>query len=299
MQILNQFIVHAVQLMPKQIVRIFANKYIAGDKLEDGVAMVKKLNAKGILATMDVLGEAISTREEALESLSKCHLVLETIQKEKLNSNLSIKPTQAGLELDPEFCYREVKKLMDKAKSFNNFVRLDMEDSSTTDSIIDLFRKLRAEYTNVGIVIQAYMRRSMDDITALNKIDAGYRICKGIYVEPENIAFKGKQEVRDNFLALLQKMLKDGKYVGIATHDMYLIDKAKNIIKELGIPQSQFEFQMLLGVREDIRDMLNKEGFKVRIYVPFGKDWYKYSIRRLKENPKIAGDIFKNIFSIN
>lgn len=299
MQILNQFIVHAVQLMPKQIVRIFANKYIAGDKLEDGVAMVKKLNAKGILATMDVLGEAISTREEALESLAKCHSVLDTIQKEKLNSNLSIKPTQAGLELDPEFCYHEVKKLMDKAKSLNNFVRLDMEDSSTTDSIIDLFRKLRAEYANVGIVIQAYMRRSMDDVTTLNKIDAGYRLCKGIYVEPEKIAFKGKQEVRDNFLALLRQMLKDGKYVGIATHDMYLIDKSKNIIKELGIPQSQFEFQMLLGVREDIRDMLNKEGFKVRIYVPFGKDWYKYSIRRLKENPKIAGDIFKNIFSIN
>lgn len=299
MQFLNQFIVQAVQLMPKQIVRVFANKYIAGDSLEDGVAMVKKLNSKGILATMDVLGEAISTKTEALDSLAKCHAVLDVIHKEGLNSNLSIKPTQAGLELDPSFCYQEVKKLLDKAKAQNNFIRLDMEDSTTTDAIIDLFTKLKKDYPNVGIVIQAYLHRSMKDITELNKIDAGYRLCKGIYVESEKIAYKGKQEIRDNFLSLLHKMLKEGKYVGIATHDNYLVDGAKKIITELGIPKSQFEFQMLLGVREDIRDQLHKEGFKVRVYVPFGKDWYKYSIRRLKENPQVAGHIFKNIFSIN
>lgn len=299
MQLLNQFIVQAVELMPKQIVRIFANKYIAGDTLQDAVNLVKKLNAQGIHATIDVLGEAISTRQEALDSLAKCHEVLETIQKEKLLANLSVKPTQAGLELDKDFCFEELKKLMDKAIAVNSFVRLDMEDSSTTDGIIELFRKLKSIYKNVGIVIQAYLRRSMNDVVELNKIDAGYRLCKGIYIEPEKIAYKGKQEVRDNYLALLRTMLKDGKYVGIATHDIYLLEGAKKLITELNIPKAQFEFQMLLGVREDLRDQLNREGYKVRIYVPFGKDWYKYSIRRLKENPQVAGHIFKNIFSLN
>ncbi|MCE1189861.1 MAG: proline dehydrogenase family protein [Ignavibacteria bacterium] len=298
MKFINKVIVSLVELMPKPIVRIFANKYIAGDTLQEGVSVVKDLNKRGIMATMDVLGEAIQNRDEAIDAYQKADEVLDVINREKLDANLSIKPTQFGLMLDEEFCYDLVKKLVVKAKEYNTFIRLDMEDSTTTDKIIALFLRLRSEFENVGIVIQACMRRSMDDIALMNAQGGHYRLCKGIYIEPEKIAFRGKQEVRDNYMALLHRILKDGRYVGIATHDSYLIDAAKKMLSDLGTQKGDYEFQMLLGVREDLRDQLNREGFRLRLYVPFGKDWYKYSVRRLKENPQIAWDIFKDIFSI-
>ncbi|HEY6906333.1 MAG TPA: proline dehydrogenase family protein [Ignavibacteriaceae bacterium] len=297
MSYFNNLIVSAVQLMPKSVVGYFSKKYIAGDTIEKAVQCVKDLNSKGIYATMDVLGESITHKEEAVEAKNKCLGVLDTIAKYNLMANLSLKPTQMGLAIDEEFGYKQIKEIVEKAKGLNNFVRIDMEDSPYTEKTINLYKKLRSEYTNLGIVLQAYLKRTTSDVITLNKLSTNYRLCKGIYIEPGTIAYKDRQEIRANYLKSLELMLKNGNYVGIATHDEYLINEAYKLIKTMNIPKDKFEFQMLLGVREDLRDKINKDGYKIRIYVPFGKDWYPYSIRRLKENPQIAGHIFKNIFS--
>ncbi|OGU77856.1 MAG: proline dehydrogenase [Ignavibacteria bacterium RBG_16_34_14] len=284
--------------MPHSIVWIFSKRYISGENLEDAVNLVKSLNEKGIYATIDVLGEAIKNKKEALEDKSKCLEVLEAIKNNNLKANLSIKPTQMGLGLDEEFAYQQVSELVEKAKRINNFVRIDMEDSPHTDSTFRLYRRLREKYNNVGVVIQSYLKRSYNDVVELNKLNTNYRLCKGIYIEPAEIAYKERQKVRDNFVNILKEILKAGNYVGIATHDEYLINESYRLIKELNVPKDKFEFQMLLGVKEDLRDKINADGYKIRIYVPFGKQWYKYSIRRLQENPQIAGHIVKNLFRI-
>uniref|UniRef100_A0A832G0B5 proline dehydrogenase n=1 Tax=Ignavibacterium album TaxID=591197 RepID=A0A832G0B5_9BACT len=297
MNILNQLIVSIVQMMPKNIVGFFSRKYIAGESLEDGINVVKQLNSKGIYATMDVLGEAVKNKEESLDAKNKAMEVLNAIEKHKLMSNLSIKPTQMGLLIDEEFAYQQILELVKRAHEINNFVRIDMEDSSTTDMTINLFKRIFQQYKNVGVVIQAYLKRSFDDVVVLNKLGTNYRLCKGIYVEPASIAIKDRQAIRENYLKILRQMFIDGNYVGIATHDKYLIDEAYRMIKEMNIPKDKFEFQMLLGVREDLRDKINSDGYKIRIYVPFGKDWYAYSVRRLKENPSIAGHIVKSFLT--
>lgn len=297
MSLINKLIVAVVQLMPKSVVGFFSKKYIAGDTIEKAVKCVKDLNSRGIFATMDVLGESITRKEEAIEAKNKCIEVLDTIVKFKLMANLSLKPTQMGLSIDEDFAYKQIKELVEKARRIDNFVRIDMEDSPYTDKTISLFKKLRSDFNNVGIVLQAYLKRTTSDVITLNKLGTNYRLCKGIYIEPATIAYKDRQEIRSNYLKSLELMLKNGNYVGIATHDEYLIKEAYRLIKEMNIPKDKFEFQMLLGVREDLREKINKDGYKIRIYVPFGEDWYPYSIRRLKENPQVAGQIFKNIFS--
>ncbi|MGQ9643355.1 MAG: proline dehydrogenase family protein [Ignavibacterium sp.] len=297
MNILNQLIVSIVQMMPKNIVGFFSRKYIAGESLEDGINVVKQLNSKGIYATMDVLGEAVKNKEESLDAKNKAMEVLDAIEKHKLMANLSIKPTQMGLLIDEDFAYQQILELVKRAHEINNFVRIDMEDSSTTDMTINLYKKIFQQYKNLGVVIQAYLKRSFDDVVVLNKLGTNYRLCKGIYVEPASIAIKDKQAIRENYLKILRQMFIDGNYVGIATHDKYLIDEAYRMIKEMNIPKDKFEFQMLLGVREDLRDKINSDGFKIRVYVPFGKDWYAYSVRRLKENPSIARHIVKSFLT--
>jgi len=293
----NKIIVAIVQLMPKAVVGIFSKKYIAGETLDEAVEFVKTLNAKGIFATIDVLGESIKTKEEAVESKKKALQVLDTINQNKLKANLSIKPTQMGLSIDENFAFEQISELVEKAKQINNFVRIDMEDSPYTDATFKLFRRLKEKYDNLGVVVQAYLKRSYDDVVVLNKLGTNYRLCKGIYIESPNIALKDKQAIRDNYMKVLDTILKSGNYVGIATHDEYLINEAYKKIKDMNLSKDKFEFQMLLGVREDLRDKINSDGYKIRIYVPFGKDWYPYSMRRLKENPEIAGYIFKSIFS--
>ncbi|MCJ7555120.1 MAG: proline dehydrogenase family protein [Ignavibacteriaceae bacterium] len=297
MSIFNQLIVQLVQLMPKTVVGFFSKKYIAGESLEDGVRVVKELNAKGIHATMDVLGESVTNKEEAVADKNICLQTLEAIAENKLLANLSIKPTQMGLAIDENIAYEQVLELVKRAREINNFVRIDMEDSPYTDATINLFKRIYEQYKNVGIVLQSYLKRTYDDVVILNKLGTTYRICKGIYVEPSIIAYKDKQAIRDNFMKALKEMFKNGNYVGIATHDKYLIDESYKLIKEMNIPKEKFEFQMLLGVREDLRDKINNDGYKIRVYVPFGKDWYAYSIRRLKENPAMAGHIVKSILS--
>lgn len=297
MNFVNQLIVKFVKILPKPVVFVFAKRYIAGVKLQDAVNAVKELNAKGILATMDVLGEAVSTKKESEEAKKECLEVLDTIQKNKLNANLSLKPTQLGLAIDEQFCYEQVVEILERAKGYNNFVRIDMEDSPFTDVTIKLFNRVREKYDNVGIVVQAYLKRTLNDVKLLDKSGTNYRLCKGIYVEPAEIAYKEYQKVRENYLDILRQMLDDGNYVGIATHDDYLVESAYKILKEKNIGKDKYEFQMLFGVKESLRDKINANGHKLRIYVPFGEHWYKYSIRRLQENPNMAWYIFKSLFS--
>ena len=297
MNVFNLLIVRIVQLLPKSVVGFFSKKYIAGETLQEAVDFVKKLNSKGIYATLDVLGESVANKVESIEAKNQALEVLEAINKNKLLANLSLKPTQMGLAIDEKFAYEQVLELVKKAADYNNFVRIDMEDSPFIEKTINLYKKIYEQHKNVGIVIQSYMKRSYDDVVVLNKIGTNYRLCKGIYVEPASIAYKDKQTIRDNYLKILDAMIKDGNYVGIATHDKPLIDAAYKRIKEKNIPKDKFEFQMLLGVREDLRDKINSDGYKIRIYVPFGKDWYAYSVRRLKENPSVAGHIVKSFLT--
>lgn len=297
MNVVNKFIVMFVKLLPESIVYIFAKKYIAGKKLQEAVAETKKLNAKGICATMDILGESIKCKEEATTAKNEVLEILDAIEEHKLDSNVSIKPTQLALGLDNDFCFELFDEICARAKELNNFIRIDMEDSPYTDATFELLGKLRKKYDNVGIVVQAYLRRTIADVKKWNPTGVTYRICKGIYVEPEEIAFKGYQEVRDKFLEALEIMLDDGNYVGIATHDDYLVDGSYKMIKDKQIAKDKYEFQMLYGVKPALRDKINSEGHKIRIYVPFGESWYAYSIRRLQENPNMAWYITKSIFT--
>ncbi len=299
MKFLNQFIVKLVQFLPKSFVKIFASRYIAGESLNDGVSVLKDLNSKNILATMDVLGEDTTKFEEANHSTDEAISVLRGIKSDGLNSTLSVKLTQLGLKLDFDLCLENMKKILRVAKELGNYIEIDMEDSSVTYDTIKIYKKLRKDFSNCGMVMQAYLRKGEAILrdTKNELINSSVRLCKGIYNEPEEIAFKGKQEIRDNFLRLLDYLFKENIYVGIATHDIFLVKGAKELIKKYNKSLSQYEFQMLLGVKVDLRDQLVAEGHKVRIYVPYGIHWYKYSIRRMKENPDLAKNIIMNIFS--
>lgn len=299
MKVLNKILVPAIQILPKGVVKVFANKYIAGDKLSDAVQTVKKLNEKKLMATVDVLGEFISDKSEAIKSKDENIKVLEAIHKHKLDCNLSIKLTMLGLQIDYDFCKSLVTEILTKAQSINCFVRIDMEDSSVTDLTIKIFEDSKKAFDNIGIVIQAYLRRSEKDILRLTEIGANFRICKGIYIEPEEISFKDADEIRRNYLKILRLALERKSYCGIATHDEYLIKEAVIMAKEMKLKRNEYEFQMLLGVRENLRDGAVQKGHRMRVYVPFGERWYEYSIRRFKENPNIAGQVLKSIFSVS
>ena len=294
---INTLLVKTIPLFPKKMVRLFANKYIAGDSIGDAVTKVKELNSKNIMATVDVLGESIKDKEEARKSKDESLEVLDTIVKHNLNGNLSVKLTMLALAMDYELCKSLFTEILESAKSKNIFVRIDMEDSSVTDITIKMYKEMRAKYDNVGLVLQAYLRRTEQDVLHLTEEKANFRLCKGIYVEPESIAFKDKQEIRDNFLKVLRIMLERNAYVGIATHDDYLTKGAEAIIKEMNLDNSKYEFQVLLGVREWLRDELVKKGHRMRVYVPFGIRWYQYSIRRFQENPNVAGQVLKALFT--
>jgi proline dehydrogenase len=297
MNMLNKLIVASIPAVPRPIVRRFASSYIAGEEIGDAVRVVKKLNSEGILATLDVLGEDISQREEAFAARDKILQVLETIAKEKLDSNVSIKLTQLGLKLDPSLCFDNTRSILSKAKELGNFVRIDMEDSGATDATLDIYRRIRKEFKNSGIVLQAYLHRTEKDASELIKEGLGhFRLCKGIYIEPAAIAFKEHDEVNNNFLKVLGQMLKQKAAVGIATHDTALIEGSYRLIKDMKLSRTEYEFQMLLGVRPELRTKLIRDGHRLRIYVPFGRQWYPYCIRRFKENPKIAGYVVKALF---
>jgi proline dehydrogenase len=296
---LNQLVLKTLPIVPKSIVYLFAKKYIAGPHLTDAVSVTKHLMSIGGCSTIDVLGEFVTKRERATHELKSCMDVLDAITDHKLSTYSSIKPTSLGMGIDFDFGYENIKQLVSKAKSMGIFVRLDMENSPYTSMTLDLYKKLRNDgFDNVGIVIQAYMRRSFEDISSLLEYKPNIRLCKGIYVEAEEIAYKGYEEVRDNYKKLLNLILDNNLYVGIATHDEDLIQFGLDSIKKRNLKKSQYEFQMLLGVRDSRRDEILKLGHNLRVYVPFGEDWYGYSTRRLKENPQMVGHIIKSILGI-
>jgi proline dehydrogenase len=288
--------------MPKKLVWIFSRKYIAGETIDDAVKVSKDLNAQGIRITIDLLGEFIKNLDQAEENKAEYLQIIERIEAEKINGNYSLKPTSFGLLIDPEVCYRNIREIVAKAASFNNFVRIDMEDSPCTDLEIALYRRLRKEFPkNVGLVVQAYLKRTRSDLENLMDLHSAetplnYRLCKGIYVEPEAISFKKYQEINDHFLEDLEFMFSKGVYPGIATHDKPLVEGACRLIEKYNVPKHMYEFQMLYGVTPDLRKSIVDKGHVMRVYVPFGKDWFGYSTRRLKENPKMATHIIKAIF---
>lgn len=297
---LNQIIAKLLPYFPKNLIYIFAKKYIAGPTLDDAIRVTKELMALNGCSTIDVLGEFVSTREAAYHEVQMCKKVVDAIEEHKLDSYLSIKPTSVGLGIDYDFGYNNIKTLVSYCNSKGIRARLDMENSPYTDATLRAYRQLRDEgFDNVGWVIQAYMKRSVQDILDHIKYKPNVRLCKGIYNESPEIAFKDREEIRHNYKKLLRLMMDNGYYVAIATHDEPLILDALSEIKRRNLKRDEYEFQMLLGVREDRRNQLLKEGHRLRVYVPFGEDWFGYSTRRLKENPQMVSHIIKSIFGLN
>ncbi len=294
---MNKLISLTLPFVPKPIVGVFSRPYIAGEHMSDAVRVVRELMAEGACATIDVLGEEVKDKEKARNALANYMRVLDVIQEEKLDANISIKLTQLGLKIDKEFCFENIRTLVEAAKNHGNFVRIDMEDSSCTTDTLDIYRRLREEFDNVGTVLQAYLRRTIQDINDLLPLKPNLRLCKGIYVEPREIAYKDKVIINKNYAYALEKLLTgSASYVGIATHDEKLVWEALRIIDQFHIDKSRFEFQMLLGVDPQLRRIIINSGYKLRVYVPFGTEWFAYSTRRLKENPNIVGYVLHNLW---
>lgn len=291
----NKLVSLTLPVVPTPIVGYFAKPYIAGERIDDAVKTVKSLIEEGACATLDVLGEEVTHEEQAQHAVEIYKQVLQRINAEKLDSNISLKPTHMGLKLDKELCYRNIHSLVKLAKIYNNSVRIDMEDHTTTSDTLNIFLRLREEFDNVGTVLQAYLRRTVSDIGHLLPTRPNLRICKGIYLEPHSIAYHDPQIINQNFAYILEKTMLNDCYIGIATHDEKVVWEALKLIDKYKIPRERYEFQMLLGVEPKLRRIIIKGGHKLRVYVPFGSEWKAYSTRRLKENPNIVGHVMKNM----
>jgi len=293
--VLDRAIAESVPLIPRPIVRRISRRYIAGDTLDEAVETVRDLNRQGCVATIDVLGERTESKADAAATLRDYKKVIDALEEHDLDSGISVKLTGLGLTLDEELCRANLEEIVEYAGTKNRFVRVDMEDSPYTGVTLDMVLDLHGRRENIGAVIQAYMRRSLEDVQRLTEAGVSVRLCKGIYDEPRRIAYKDFDTVRENYRLLLEELLKGGSYVGIATHDEFLVWHALRLIHQLGVPKHRYEFQMLLGVDEELRGILVGAGHKLRVYVPFGEEWYEYSSRRLKENPRIAGYVAKDV----
>ncbi len=298
----NRLVAALLPLMPKKLVWVFSKRYIAGKTIHDAIKVSKSLNSDGFMVTIDLLGEFITKLSEAKANKERYLEIIEYIEKNRIDGNYSLKPTMFGLLIDKEACYQNIREIVKKAVEHNNFVRIDMEDSQCVDLEIELFRKLKKEFPeNVGLVFQAYMRRTMDDIKSLLDLHSkdnplNLRLCKGIYVEPESIAYKKYEEINRHYLEDLEFIFRQGIYPGIATHDVNLVKGAYRLIDKYQVTKDKYEFQMLYGVTPSLRKSILNDGHRLRVYVPFGEDWFAYSTRRLKENPKMAQDIMKALF---
>ena len=296
MSALNRAIATVLPLVPRPVVRQVAGRYIAGETVEDAMRVAGALNRRGFRATMDILGEDVHTLEQARGAVRSYTALLEEIHRRKIDSNISIKLTQLGLKVDPRECCSMVDSIVHRARELRNFVRIDMEDSSCTSGTLEIYRSLRGRHRNVGVVVQAYLRRTVKDVESLDDASSNYRLCKGVYVEPPDIAYPDMEAINRNYVFLLERMLRRGWYVGIATHDARLVQEAMRLIRDLQLPATAYEFQMLLGVQEQLRQSIHSAGHPVRVYIPFGRDWYAYSIRRLRENPRLAGYVLRAMF---
>jgi proline dehydrogenase len=299
---INKLIAAILPFMPKSFVWLFSKRYIAGKTIEDAIEASKKLNAEGIKVTVDLLGEFITKIEEAEENTNTYLDIIDTVEKHKIDGNYSLKPTMFGLLIDKDACYKYIKSIVAQAAKYDNFVRIDMEDSQCVDLELELFRKIKTEFPkNVGLVFQAYLKRTLDDVKNLQdlnseKLPINYRLCKGIYVEPAEIAYKKYEEINEHFLEDLEFMFQNKIYPAIATHDKPLVEGAYKLIEKYKVPKNMYEFQMLYGVTPELRSSIVADKHPIRVYIPYGKDWFAYSTRRLKENPKMAFLIIKALF---
>jgi proline dehydrogenase len=298
----NKFIVAIMPWFPKKFIWIFSRPYIAGATLDDAMRVSKDLNSNNIKVTIDILGEFIKTLEEA-ESNKKEYLNLIDVSYSRgIDGNFSLKPSSFGLLIDKNICFDHIREIVTRAASYNGFIRIDMEDSPCTDDEIELFRKLKVLFPrNVGLVVQAYLKRTLTDLKELSDLNSSdiplsFRLCKGIYVEPETIAYKTYDEINQHYLEDLEFMFSNKIHVGIATHDKPLVDGAYRLIEKYNVSKNMYEFQMLYGVTPKLRQSIVDKGHTMRVYVPYGEQWYGYSVRRLKENPRMASHIIKAIF---
>jgi proline dehydrogenase len=299
MSLFNYAVAKTIMHVPRPIVSYFAKGYIAGSTMADAVRVTRELNSAGMMTTIDILGEFITRFDQAISFKNNALELLNCIHREQLDANLSVKPTQMGLLLDKQGCFGLIRELVIAAKKRNNFIRIDMEDIQTTDATLELFAALRREFPGyVGTVLQSYLHRTPDDVIALNGEGQNYRLCKGIYIEPRLHAWKHPQAINGNFIASLELMLKQGAYVAIATHDEQLVYEGMRLVREYGLQRDRYEFQMLLGVDKELRQVILRNGHRLRIYVPYGKDWLPYSKRRLKENPYIAQQALNQMLSL-
>jgi proline dehydrogenase len=292
MGLVDSAIVRFLPAVPKPVVRRISERYIAGEHLDDALRVVRSLNDQGKLATIDVLGEEIGSPDEARAIAMTYNDSLDAFARGRLESNVSVKPTALGLKLGYDLCKENLEDVVRHAAELGNFVRIDMEDASTTDDTLRLYRELRAAgCENVGVVFQACLKRTLQDIRDLAELRPNVRLCKGIYVEPPEIAYRDFDSIRVSFVQALEELLEAGCYVGIATHDEWLVEQGQRLTGARGLGPEEYEFQLLLGVRPSLGDELVRGGHRLRIYTPFGEHWYAYSLRRLQENPKIAGYI--------
>lgn len=296
MGLIDKAIASSVTVIPKPIVKRVSDRYIAGEKLDEAVATIRELNEEGCAATVDVLGETSENKKEASAKLQSYKDVLDALEEQDLDSGISVKLTGLGLLFDEELCRANLEEVIEYAAEKDRFVRVDMEDSPFTATTVQIVLDMHERHDNVGAVIQAYLRRSLRDVVRLAEAGVTVRLCKGIYDEPRRIAFKDFDTVRHHYVVLLEELFKKGAYVGIATHDEHLVLHAQRLIHQLEVPDDGYEFQMLLGVDEELRGVLIESGYKVRVYVPFGEEWYEYSTRRLQENPKIARYVAEDVF---
>lgn len=298
----NRFVAAILPYFPKKFIWLFSSSYISGETIEDAMRVSKDLNNKNIKVTLDVLGEFIKNLDEAEANKKEYLDTIDYIQKNGIDGNFSVKPTSFGLLIDKEACYRHIREIVAKAASYNNFIRIDMEDSPCTTLEIELFRRLKTDFpSNVGLVVQAYLKRTLDDIRSLADLNSeesplSFRLCKGIYIEPEAISYKKYEEINEHYLEDLEYMLANKIHVGIATHDKPLVEGAYALLNKYNVPKHLYEFQMLYGVTPKLRESIVNEGHTMRVYVPFGEKWFGYCTRRLKENPRMAQDIIKAIF---
>ena len=297
MGLLNGIVVRTAPYMPKFIIGKIASRYVAGDSIEDGISLVQKLNQKGFSGTLDLLGEEVTDITKASKITKSYCSILDAIEDAGVDCNISLKLTSMGLNIDREICWSNFKKVLDTAKKSNNFIRIDMEDSSVTQLTIDMYKRAKAYYPKVGTVLQAYMKRTIDDVSDLLDDNPNLRICKGAYKESEDIAYQGREEIRNNYLQAASMMFSKGAYVALATHDTTLIKSLEEMIAEKEISSDAYEFQALSGVPvEKTLERLVEENHKVRYYIPFGSEWHAYSLRRMKENPDIWKYTLKALF---
>jgi proline dehydrogenase len=296
MSLFGRFVVATLPLAPRFLVGRVAARYVAGETMDEALATVRDLNGSGAAATLDVLGEEVTDRGKATRAVDEYLRLFTAIEEQRLDANVSLKLTLLGLKIDEGFCCDNVERIAAAAAERGNFVRLDMEDAGTTDATLAIYHRLQPRYGNLGVVFQAYMRRTLCDIERLPEEGANVRLCKGIYIEPRTIAWKGYETVRHNFVAALEKLIARGVYAAIATHDEYLVCAAAALIDRHRLPRERYEFQMLLGVDHELRRILLAAGHRLRVYVPYGADWYAYSVRRLRENPEIARHVVNAFF---